>query len=171
MQGLGTIQNDDFVITPIHDIQGSSTMSPLVSTAVTTTGIVTGLKSNGFFLQTPDADANANPETSEGIFVFTSSAPPAAAAIGNSVNVSGTVQEFIPSQDPNSPPTTELISPVLVQLSTGNQLPIPIPISAAETTQASETNRGFGSKAVSPGSAVSCNQNQVFAIRYSLLTS
>ncbi len=144
-QGQGTIQNDDFVITPIHDIQGSGSSSPLVSTSVTTTGIVTGLKSNGFFLQTSDADVDANPETSEGIFVFTSSAPPAAAAIGNSVNVGGTVQEFIPSQDPNSPPTTELISPVVVLLSTGNPLPAPIPITAAETTQASETTNPLDS--------------------------
>jgi predicted extracellular nuclease len=145
VQGLGTIQNDDFVITQIHDIQGSGSTSPLVSTSLTTTGIVTGLRSNGFFLQTTDVDADANPETSEGIFVFTSSAPPAAAAIGNAVNVSGTVQEFIPSADPSSPPATELVSPTVIQLSTGNPLPAPTLITAAATTQASETSNPLDS--------------------------
>jgi len=95
-QGLGTITNDDFNVTPIHTIQGSGTISPFVGQVVTTTGIVTGIKSNGFFIQAPDAEADANPNTSEGVFVFTSSAPPAAATVGNSVAVMGTVQEFIP---------------------------------------------------------------------------
>jgi uncharacterized protein len=107
-QGTGTITNDDFVIIPIHDIQGPGSASPLVGTNVTTTGIVTGVKFNGFFIQAPDALVDADPNSSEGIFVFTSSAPPPAAVIGNLVRVSATVAEFIPSQDPNSPPLTEL---------------------------------------------------------------
>ncbi|MGH9871610.1 MAG: DUF4214 domain-containing protein [Pyrinomonadaceae bacterium] len=137
-QGQGTINNDDVVLTPIHDIQGSGSTSPLAG-SVSTTGIVTGLKSNGFFIQEPDASADANPETSEGIFVFTSSAPPAPAALGNLVQVTGTIQEFIPSADPPSPAMTELITPSVIQLSSGNPLPVPILITAAETTQASET--------------------------------
>ena len=131
-QGVGTISNDDVSITPIHDIQGSGNTSPFAGQSVTTTGIVTGLRSNGFFLQTPDAQADANPSTSEGIFVFTSSAPPATAAIGNSVNVTATVQEFIPSADPNSPPVTELISPSVSLNSTGNTLPAAVTITAAD---------------------------------------
>src|SRR6185503_794954 len=137
--GQGTITNDDFSLTPIHTIQGNGTASPIAGAVVTTSGIVTGLRSNGFFIQEPDATVDADPNTSEGIFVFTSSAPPAAAAIGNSVAVGGTVQEFIPSADPYSPPATELISPSVVLLSSGNPLPVPILITAAETTQASET--------------------------------
>jgi predicted extracellular nuclease len=86
-QGVGTITNDDFASISIHIIQGSGTMSPFANQVVTTTGIVTGTKSNGFFIQTPDAEADVDPKTSEGIFIFTSSAPPAAAAIGNSVAV------------------------------------------------------------------------------------
>ena len=144
-QGLGTITNDDFTLTPIHTIQGNGSTSPLSGNAVTTSGIVTGLKSNGFFIQEPDATVDADPNTSEGIFVFTSSAPPAAAAIGNSVTVGGTVQEFIPSQDPSSPPATELITPTVGLLSTGNPLPAPILIAGAETTQASETTNPLDS--------------------------
>ncbi len=92
----------------IHDIQGPGTASPLVGQVVATTGIVTGRKSNGFFLQAPDAEADADPATSEGIFVFTGAAPPAGAAVGNGVRVAATVQEFVPSSDPSSPPMTEL---------------------------------------------------------------
>src|SRR5262249_32946786 len=123
--GLGTIVNDDF--TPIHDIQGNGQNSPLTGNVVTTSGIVTARKSNGFYMQEPDATVDADPATSEGVFVFTSSAPPVAATVGNKVSVVGTVQEFIPSADPNQLPVTEISgSPVVSVLSTGNGLPTPV---------------------------------------------
>jgi predicted extracellular nuclease len=125
-QGSGAIQNDDVTVTQIHDIQGPGATSPIVGTTTVTRGIVTGLRTNGFFLQAPDAEADLNSLTSEGVFVFTSSAPPAAAAVGNRVQVAGTVSEFIPSQDPFSPPVTELTSPTVTLLSTSNALPAPI---------------------------------------------
>lgn len=120
----------------IAQIQGAGIISPLVGSTQTTSGIVTGRRSNGFFMQTPDAGADADPNTSEGIFVFTSSAPPATAAIGNSVCVTGTVTEFIPSADPNSPSQTEITSPSVTILSTGNQLPVPILLTIANTDPA-----------------------------------
>lgn len=123
--GIGTITNDDFVITPIHDIQGSGSTSPIVGANVTTTGVVTGVKTNGFFLQEPSFSEDANPLTSEGIFVFTSGAPPVSAAVGNLVQVTGTVAEFVPSQDPLQPPVTELTSPTVTLISPGNPLPTP----------------------------------------------
>ena len=133
-QGQGTITNDDVTLTPIHNIQGNGSTSPLAGTSLTTRGIVTGLRSNGFFLQEPDATVDADPNTSEGIFVFTSSAPPAAATVGNLVQVSGTVSEFIPSSDPNQKPQTELSGTITVStLSTGNPLPAPVTIAAADT--------------------------------------
>ena len=122
-------------ITPIHMIQGSGTTSPLVGQNVTTSGIVTGLRSNGFFIQTPDAEADNDPNTSEGLFIFTSGAPPAAAAIGNRVNVTGTVVEFRPPSDPNSPPLTELSGSVTVALvSTNNPLPTPVTLTPSDTS-------------------------------------
>jgi predicted extracellular nuclease len=145
VQGQGTISNDDVTLTPIHTIQGSGSTSPLAATSVTTVGIVTGTKSNGFFLQEPDATVDADPNTSEGIFVFTSSAPPAAAAIGNSMQITATVQEFIPTADPDSPPTTELITPTVLQLSTGNPLPLAHVLTAAETTAPSGTSNPLDS--------------------------
>ena len=53
-------------LTAIHDIQGAGATSPLAGATVSTRGVVTALKSNGFFLQTPDADADTDPLTSEG---------------------------------------------------------------------------------------------------------
>jgi uncharacterized protein len=129
-QGLGTINNDDVTITPIHDIQGPGASSPIVGASVTTRGIVTGVKSNGFFIQVPDALVDADPATSEGVLVFTNSAPPAAAVVGADVQVTATVVEFVPSADTLQPPLTELSSATVVQLSTGNPLPAAIPLSA-----------------------------------------
>ncbi len=136
-QGLGTITNDDVTLTKIHDIQGNGTTSPVAGQSVTTRGIVTAVKagsSGGFFIQEPDATVDADPNTSEGVFVFTGSSVPAAAVIGNNVQVSGTVQEFIPSADLHQHPETELSGTISASvLSTGNPLPTPVTITAADT--------------------------------------
>lgn len=81
-----------FAPAAIHEIQGSGPASPLAGQDVITSGIVTGVKSNGFFLQTADAAADADPATSQGLFVFTSSAP--AVTSGDDVSARGTVTEF-----------------------------------------------------------------------------
>lgn len=132
-QGLGTIQNDDVTVTPIHDVQGNGASSPVPGAIVTVSGIVTGVRTNGFFIQLPDAEQDANPQTSEGVLVFTGAAPPAAAVVGNRVQVTATVTEFVPTQDPLSPPLTELTSPTsVVQISTGNTLPAPVALTATD---------------------------------------
>lgn len=143
VQGLGTINNDDVTLTPIHTIQGSGTASPLAAQSVSTRGIVTGIKlgsSGGFFIQEPDATVDADPNTSEGIFVFTGASVPAAAVVGNLVQVTGTVQEFVFSSDPNSPPITEISgSPATILISSGNTLPAPITLTVSNTTAPSGT--------------------------------
>src|SRR5690606_19630714 len=58
-RGTGTIVNDDITTVAIHAIQGSTDHSPLSGQQVATRGIVTGRKSSGFFLQAPDAEADA----------------------------------------------------------------------------------------------------------------
>lgn len=125
-QGVGTIIDDDATITFIHDIQGPGASSPIVGSSITLRGIVTGVKTNGFFVQEEEADYDADPATSEGVFVFTSSSPPAGAVMGAEVMVSGTVAEFVPSGDPQQPPFTEITFPTTVQISTGNTLPAPV---------------------------------------------
>ncbi len=125
-QGVGTIIDDDATITFIHDIQGPGASSPIAGSSVTIRGIVTGVKTNGYFVQEEESDYDADPATSEGVFVFTSSSPPAAAVLGAEVLVSGTVAEFVPSADPMQPPLTEITFPSTVQISTGNPLPAPV---------------------------------------------
>jgi hypothetical protein len=131
--GVVTIVNDDVLLTAIHAIQGAGATSPLAGTTVSTRGVVTALKSNGFFLQTPDADADGDPLTSEGIVVFTGSTLPAAAVVGARLQVTGTVQEFVPGADPAQPPLTEIAGALtIVPLSSGEALPAAIPITAAD---------------------------------------
>ena len=111
------------VAAAIDEIQGASHLSPLAGQAVDTAGIVTALRSsggNGFYLQDPAPDADL--ETSEGIFVFTSTAP--TVAVGDAVEVSGRVAEFRPGgASSTNLTTTELTSPVTTVLSSGNDLP------------------------------------------------
>jgi len=109
--------------TPIHDIQGSGLTSPLVGTLVDIEAIVVGDfqnnatpdngNLNGFYVQEEDAEADANPLTSEGIFVF---APGASdVSVGDKVRVHGTVTEFFG--------LTEITGIALSLCSMGNVLP------------------------------------------------
>ncbi len=83
----------------IHDIQGSGASSPIVGTNVRIQGVVTGSFQSttnglkGFFVQEEDADADNDPNTSEGIFVFDNGNAPAVLQ-GHLVTVIGTVTEF-----------------------------------------------------------------------------
>ncbi|MFJ8161542.1 endonuclease/exonuclease/phosphatase family protein [Streptomyces sp. NPDC096136] len=108
----------------IHDIQGTTRISPLNGKAVADVqGIVTGVRtygSRGFWIQDPDADDN--PATSEGIFVFTSSAP--TVAVGDAVKVSGTVGEYVPGGAASgNQSVTQIAKPTVTVLSSGNALP------------------------------------------------
>ncbi|MDQ3618216.1 MAG: lamin tail domain-containing protein [Pseudomonadota bacterium] len=115
----------------IAQIQGSGLVSAYNKQAVVTEGIVTARKfNNGFFLQAANDDGN--PATSEGILVFTGSAPPASATVGNRVRVTATVEEFVPSSNPNQLTITELVSPTVELLETGVALPAAIELTAAD---------------------------------------
>jgi hypothetical protein len=122
-------------LTPIHDIQGSGNTSPYNGQTVRTRGIVTAVKFNGFFVQTADSDADGDANTSQGIFVF-SPVVPLGAAVGNQVDVTGMVQEFASSADPFSPAITELATATVSVVSTGNALPAPVVLTAADTDPA-----------------------------------
>ncbi len=107
----------------IHDIQGASHRSPLVGQTVTSVpGVVTAVSHNGFWMQDPAPDND--PATSEGIFVFTSSAP--AVNAGDSVLISGKVSEYRPGGHANSLSNTEIGSPHVTVVSSGNPLPAPV---------------------------------------------
>ena len=87
----------------IHEVQGAGAESPLVNELVRIEGIVVGDFQdsvgtngdlNGFFVQEEDADADADPLTSEGIYVFNSSSPAVDVNVGDLVAVEGVVSEF-----------------------------------------------------------------------------
>lgn len=111
----------------IHEIQGTNSTSPLVGQPVTTTtNIVTGVRNNGFFIQTTPGEEDDDILSSEGIFVFTSNIPGTNASIGHAVVVTGTVVEFRPASDPASPTRTQLNATHNRFVSAGNSLPAPI---------------------------------------------
>jgi len=88
----------------IHDVQGNGSASPLVGQTVTIEGIVVGDFQdgasgtngdlNGFNVQEEDADADADPLTSEGVFVYDGSSPAVNVQIGDLVRVEGSVSEY-----------------------------------------------------------------------------
>ncbi len=112
----GVIVNDDPLTLRIYEIQGEQHRSPFEGQPVTTTGIVTALASNGFYLQ--DAAGDGNARTSDAIFVFTRTAP--TVAIGDGVQVSGTVTEFGGGAGLT---TTEIEASTVSVQSSGNALP------------------------------------------------
>lgn len=119
-QGVGTINDDDL---RIRDIQGAAHLSPYNGQAVAgVPGVVTVLRTAGFYLQDPNPDGDD--ATSEAIYVFTSSAP--TVSVGDSILVSGTVAEFRPGSDAKNLTTTEITAPTITVGSTGNALPAPI---------------------------------------------
>jgi uncharacterized repeat protein (TIGR01451 family) len=130
-QGLGTIVNDD--ITKIHDVQGNGAATPIPGATVTVEGVVTAnfqgtSKLQGFFLQEEDADADADPNTSEGILIFCGGCPTPVAE-GQRVKATGVVSEFN-----NMTEITASTAPSVVVTDAGNHLaevtptPIALPI-------------------------------------------
>jgi hypothetical protein len=82
----------------IHEIQGAGAVSPLEGSAAIVEAVVVGdFQGNaalrGFYLQEEDSEVDADPLTSEGIFVFDGSFGVDVAA-GDLVEVIGTVDEF-----------------------------------------------------------------------------
>ena len=97
--GQGNITNDDVTLSRIHDLQGNGAATPIApATVVKVEGVVVGSyqpssQLQGFFLEEEDADYDADPNTSEGIFVFCGACTTAVAE-GQRVQVQGTVSEF-----------------------------------------------------------------------------
>ncbi|MDX9866266.1 MAG: ExeM/NucH family extracellular endonuclease, partial [Anaerolineaceae bacterium] len=83
----------------IHAIQGTGSASADVGLVRTIEGVVVGdfqtsAGLSGFFVQEEDGDVDANPATSEGIFVNDGGAPAVDVSVGDLVRVTGTVTEF-----------------------------------------------------------------------------
>ncbi|CAL9405023.1 endonuclease/exonuclease/phosphatase family protein [Streptomyces sp. enrichment culture] len=110
----------------IHDIQGTTRISPLAGQHVSEVpGVVTGVRdfgsSRGFWLQDPRPDRD--PATSEGIFVFTGRESPGV-AIGDALRVSGQVSEYYPGgEQAGGQSLTELTRADWRTVGTGRPLP------------------------------------------------
>ncbi|MEV6166512.1 endonuclease/exonuclease/phosphatase family protein [Streptomyces sp. NPDC052052] len=119
----------------IHDIQGTTRVSALDGQTVAgVPGVVTGVRtsgSRGFWIQDPTPDAD--PRTAEGVFVYTGSTAPQV-TVGDSVLVSGKVDEYYPSSTTQS--ITEITAPKTTVVSSGNALPEPVVLDAASVPDA-----------------------------------
>ncbi|WP_118857540.1 Calx-beta domain-containing protein [Sphingomonas mesophila] len=132
-QASGTIVNNDIIPLTIMQIQGEGHVSQYDGQPVITSGIVTAVGANGFYLQDATGDGNAG--TSDALFVFTRTAP--TVAVGDKLTVQGRVSEF-----GNDLPLTELDvtgSGALVTLvSTGNALPAAVLVGTGGLTPPTE---------------------------------
>ncbi|GGR47641.1 endonuclease/exonuclease/phosphatase family protein [Streptomyces roseolus] len=130
LAGSQTAAAEDAAAVRIHDVQGTTRISPLVGKQVTgVAGVVTGVRtygsSRGFWMQDPQGDGN--PATSEGLFVFTGSNP--TVAVGDAVSVDGTVTEYVPGGlNSGNQSLTQLSRPKVTVVSKGNALPAPVTI-------------------------------------------
>lgn len=120
----------------IMAIQGEQHRSPLEGMMVSTTGVVTAIDRNGFYLQ--DLQGDANPATSDALFVFTGGAP--SVNVGDSLALSGAVSEFAPGgASSRNLSTTQLSSPKdILVLNTGVALPEAVQLGAAGRVPPSE---------------------------------
>lgn len=123
------IADNDQLVTPLHTIQGSGTaaLAGTYTAEAIVTGVYPTLSPAGFYMQEEDADNDADPATSEGIFVVSS----ATVATGDKVRVQGTVQE-----DAASPSFGQAVfsTATVTVISQGNPLPsagiITLPLTA-----------------------------------------
>ena len=116
---------------PINQIQGSGENSPMADSVVKTRGVVTALTAKSFFIQTPDAEDDDNPATSDGLIVYVNQDPatlPVPVAKGDHVEVTGTLVEYVPAS--GGPALTEITYlpalPTITVLSSGNPMPAAI---------------------------------------------
>src|SRR5215210_8020921 len=129
--GSPVAESHFFQSSRIREIQGAGHISPLDKTEVSgVNGVVTAKRANGFFMQ--DTAPDTDPRTSEGIFVFTTSAP-ANVSPGDAVRVGGTVTERRQGVDAASNANltvTQINASSVTVLSNGNPLPRPVIIGA-----------------------------------------
>jgi predicted extracellular nuclease len=116
------------VVTPrvsIMEIQGSSLRSPFDADSVATSGVVTTVMNNGFYLQDPLGDGDNT--TSDAVFVYTGGKPPVIP--GDEARVEGVVHEYLPGNDASNLTVTEFDHPRVSVPAHGRPLPAPARLS------------------------------------------
>jgi uncharacterized protein len=116
-------------VAQINVIQGTGIATTLVGQAVTVRGVVVGdfqadTQLSGFFIQevTPDAD----PATSEGVFVYAPGARDV--AVGDYVQVAGQVAEFTSSGEGATDSITQIANPTQIDVCGQTALPTPVDV-------------------------------------------
>jgi predicted extracellular nuclease len=109
----------------IMAIQGTSLLSPFAAESVSTSGIVTAVTRDGFFVQ--DAAGDSDDATSDAVFVYTGGAPSVTA--GDDVRVEGAVHEYLPGDDASNFTVTEFDHPTVFVTAHGHPLPAPVRLS------------------------------------------
>ena len=137
------VNDGEFML--IHEVQGPRHVSPFDGAPVNDVyGIVTFYYMDSgnhyFHIQTPDDFIDHDPNTSEGLLVFTAKEDPVV-EVGDEVMISGTVQEFFingfEDKEQTDLPVTQLnarefASGEIRVLSRGNDLPSPILITSED---------------------------------------
>ncbi|MET0323346.1 MAG: ExeM/NucH family extracellular endonuclease, partial [Duganella sp.] len=77
----------------IPQIQSSGATSPVAGTVQTTEGVVTAKVGSGFFIQ--DEAGDGNPQTSDGLFVYTTNT--GTVQVGDRIRITGTVTDYAPT--------------------------------------------------------------------------
>ncbi|MBT2746470.1 MULTISPECIES: lamin tail domain-containing protein [unclassified Lysobacter] len=117
------IVDDDPVLTAIHDIQGAGERSPMIGRVVHAEGIVTAVVSQGVFLQAPASETDADPQTSEGVFVKTRDGAQEI-LVGWRMRASGSVAELYgPGDHPQRGSMTAIDGATLESIAVPNGLP------------------------------------------------
>ena len=145
-------------VTAIHTVQGSGATSPVAGQTLSISGIVIGRDDlvgssfgtgnsinlfptdRGFFVEEEAADQDADPTTSEGVFVGLTSAATVLPAVGDLVQVTGIVRD---GQSPPAFGQTRMETSSFTIVSSGNALPPAVTIDpslAAAQTIGVETN-------------------------------
>ncbi|MEL6319401.1 MAG: ExeM/NucH family extracellular endonuclease, partial [Cyanobacteria bacterium J06626_14] len=119
----------------ISSIQGSGASSSRVGEVVTIEAIVVGDFQdgsgtdgdfNGFFVQEEDSDADNDPLTSEGLFIFDGNSPSVDVNAGDLVRVTGTVAEFFGETQLSSITNVEVVSGGNSSLATPATITFPV---------------------------------------------
>jgi len=132
----------------IYEIQGQADASPLDNEFVTTSGIVTGVASSGYFLQDGSGEWR-------GIYVYDTNSP----SIGDSISISGTVDEYYNKTEIKNVTDFNLVSagnslPAATPDSTGNisQEKYESVLVSVQNAECTDDSLGYGEWAVDDGS-------------------
>ncbi len=111
----------------IWEIQGSGQFSAFVGQTVETRGVVTLVDSSGTdaWIQTPTADSDGDPATSDGILIDDYSSLAGPPPVGSFIVIQGEVEE---QQFGNQLPRTRIDDTVLISSDPPSTVPVPAPV-------------------------------------------